>query len=357
MSGKEKKQANILKVDKDDPDIELIRKAAHILRDGGLVAFPTETVYGLGANAFNSDAVQKIFKIKKRPLSDPIIVHISHMSQLEDIVVDVPKIAYKLADSFWPGPLTMIMRRGNKVPSIVSSGLPTVAVRMPSHPISIALINESGVPVAAPSANIFSKPSSTKAQHIIDDFSDSVDMIIDGGDSNIGVESTVVDLTQSPPLLLRPGGTPLEKLRELIPNIHFHAQYIKIDESCALTSPGQLTKHYSPNTKLMLFKGEVIEMRAKMKQTIKKLVDEGKKVGALVPIEDVDALKDLDVKIFSLGSETDLKVVARNLFSGMRELDILGLDIILVRSLDSDGLGLAILDRMIRASDGKIIEV
>jgi L-threonylcarbamoyladenylate synthase len=228
---------------------------------------------------------------------------------------------------------------------------------MPSHPVSLALIRKAGVPVAAPSANIFSRPSSTKAQHILDDFSASVDMILDGGDSIIGVESTVLDITVKPPELLRPGGTSMENLLELISDIKFSPKYIKLVESTASSSPGQLTKHYSPKAQLLLFKGEANAVRNRMRGEILELIKEGKKVGALVPVEDLDSFKGLEMETSSLGSETDLRAVARNLFSGMREIDGLGVDVILMRSLDSEGLGLAILDRMIRASEGKLIEV
>lgn len=357
MSGPEKTGvAHVVKVNPDEPDPEEIRKAATIIRQGGLVAFPTETVYGLGANALDEEAVAKIFNIKKRPTSDPIIVHISEMSQLETVIKNVPPLVHRLADKFWPGPLTLIMPRNDRIPANVSAGLPTVAVRMPSHPVSVALIRESGVPIAAPSANIFSRPSSTKAQHIVNDFSDSVDMIIDGGDSTIGVESTVLDLTSDPPVLLRPGGTPLEELRKVIPDIQFGPKYIKIEESEASISPGMLTKHYSPKAKLLLFKGPVDKVRARMRSKAVELIDSCKKIGILLPSEDLKSFNGLNVTTVVLGSESDLETVARNLFSGMRELDNQGLDVILVRSLNPEGLGLAILDRMIRASEGKIIE-
>ncbi len=347
----------VIKVDLDDPDIKAIRKAAEIIRKGGLVAFPTETVYGLGANALDEEAVAKIFAIKKRPASDPIIVHISDLDQLDEIVTKVPMIANRLAKRFWPGPLTLIMGRNPNVPANVSAGLPSVAVRMPSNPIALALIREAGVPVAAPSANIFSRPSSTRARHIIEDFSDSVDLIIDGGDSIIGVESTVLDLTVSPPVILRPGGTPMENIQELIPELQFDPKYIKIDEEQSSTSPGMLTKHYSPRAQVVLFKGPVDLVKDRIKHELVKMKNQGKKVGLLLPDEDLEELSNQNVKTVALGPEKDLATIARNLFSGMRELDRYDLDIILVRSLDSEGLGLAILDRMIRASEGKVVEV
>lgn len=357
VSGQEKKgKAHVIKIDPDRPEHAKIQKAAEVIKKGGLVAFPTETVYGLGANALDREAVDSIFKIKKRPQTDPIIVHISDISQLETIVKNIPPLAMTLAEKYWPGPLTLIMERKNTIPSNVTAGLPTVAVRMPSHPISIALIKASGTPIAAPSANIFSRPSSTKARHIIDDFSESVDLIIDGGDSTIGVESTVLDITQTPPVLLRPGGTPMESLLEEIPDLLFGPKYIKLEETTASQSPGMLTKHYSPRAKLILIQGPPEKTIQRIKSEAENLLDENKKVGLLLPSEDFDKFTQLPVASYDLGSESDLETVAKNLFSGLRELDSYGLDVILVRSLTSEGLGLAILDRMIRASEGKIIE-
>lgn len=356
VSGQEK-NANLIKVNPDRPEHEKIKKAAEVIRNGGLVAFPTETVYGLGANALDREAVNKIFAIKKRPSTDPIIVHISDLKQLDTIVKNVPEIAKVLAKRFWPGPLTLIMERSDSVPDNVSAGLATVAVRMPSHPVSIALIKTSGLPIAAPSANIFSRPSSTKAQHIIDDFSDSVDLILDGGDSTIGVESTVLDLTSNPPVLLRPGGTPMEDLQEIIPDLQFGPDYIHIEEVKATSSPGQLTKHYSPNAKLRFFKGPPKKTMDLIRRETITLQKTGHKVGLLLPKDDLDELKGLGITGFNLGAESDLDSVARNLFSGLRFLDKAGVDVILVRSLNREGLGLAIMDRLIRASEGKIIEV
>ncbi len=272
-------------------------------------------------------------------------------------MVDVPEIAHRLADRFWPGPLTLIMRRNPKVPSNVSAGLPTVAVRMPSHRIPLDLIRASGVPIAAPSANIFMRPSSTTAEHVVDDFSGDVDVILNGGPSYIGVESTVVDLTQDPPVLLRPGGTPLEALRELVPDIRLGTKYIDLKTGAPSSSPGMLTKHYSPTAELYLFRGAVHSVHTKMLEDVELFSREGKTVGVMIPSEDEPVFQGKEVEMVLLGSGDDMESIAQNLFAGMRALDHKGCDVILVRAVDSGGLGLAILDRLIRASEGKVIDV
>lgn len=356
LKGIRLKPMKLFKVDPENPDHEAIRFAANKILEGGLVAFPTETVYGLGANAFNAEAVDRIFKAKKRPFSDPIIVHIGSIDQLETVAENTPELAWRLAQRFWPGPLTLIVTRSRRVPPNVSSGLPTVAVRMPNHRVPLALIEESGVPIAAPSANLFSRPSATLAQHVIDDFQGEVDVILDGGAAIIGLESTVLDLTQSPARILRPGGTPVESLREVLPDVSYTPRYL-FPETAEATSPGMLMKHYSPKAQLLLFMGPSDRVLTRMREAVEELLREGKRVGLLVPSEDYTALREYRVEFSMLGSELDLKQVSFNLFSGMRDLDNRGVDVILVRSFGLDGLGLAIGDRLVRAAEGKIIQV
>jgi L-threonylcarbamoyladenylate synthase len=346
----------LFKVDPENPDREVIRFAADKILEGRLVAFPTETVYGLGANAFNSEAVDRIFKAKKRPFSDPIIVHIASIGQLESVAENVPELAWKLAERFWPGPLTIIVTRSRRVPPNVSSGLPTVAVRIPNHRVPLALIQESGVPIAAPSANLFSRPSATLAQHVIDDFQGDVDVILDGGPALIGLESTVLDLTQSPARILRPGGTPIEALREALPEVSYTPKYL-FPETTEAASPGMLMKHYSPKARLLLFIGPSDRVLTSMRGAVEELLKEGKRVGLLIPSEDYATLQKFRVEFSLLGPELDLKQVSFNLFSGMRDLDNRGVEVILVRGFGLDGLGLAIWDRLVRAAEGKIIQV
>ncbi len=348
--------ARVIRIDPVRPEEDKIREAARVIKEGGLCAFPTETVYGLGVNAYNSNVVDRLYRIKKRPTSDPIIVHISDKTMLEAVVKTIPDIALKLAEKFWPGPLTLIMERSDNVPENVSAGLPTVAVRMPSHKIALALIREAGVPVAAPSANIFSRPSSTQAQHIVHDFSGEVDIVIDGGDSTIGIESTVIDLTVEPAVLLRPGGTPMEPLQKVMPYLKLGPKYIQLNQG-ASSSPGMLTKHYSPRAELILYQGESEKVREEIREHVNRLQSQGRKVGLLLPTEDMEVLSDFEVEKADLGAEDDLESIGRNLFACMRELDRKDLDVIIGRSFKSEGLGLAIVDRMIRASEGKVIRV
>ncbi len=349
-------RTKLFKVDPENPDREVIRFAANKILEGGLVAFPTETVYGLGANAFNAEAVNRIFKAKKRPFSDPIIVHIASINQLETVAENIPELAWRLAQRFWPGPLTIIVARSRRVPPNVSSGLPTVAVRMPNHRVPLALIEESGVPIAAPSANLFSRPSATLAQHVIDDFGGEVDVVLDGGPAPIGLESTVLDLTQSPARILRPGGTPVEALREILPEVSYIPKYL-FTETAEAASPGMLMKHYSPKARLLLFMGSSDRVLTRMREAVEELLREGKRVGLLVPSEDYATLREFRVEFSLLGPESDLNQVGFNLFSGMRDLDSREVDVILVRGFGLDGLGLAIWDRLVRAAEGNIIHV
>ena len=218
-------ETRILKIDKYNPDHNLIEYAAGILKKGGTVAFPTETVYGLGANALNEKAVEKIFKAKGRPADNPLIVHVSDISEVDNLVKNIPDTAYALMEEFWPGPLTVIMEKASQVPDIVTAGLDTVAIRVPSNKIALELIRMSDVPVAAPSANTSSRPSPTKASHVIDDLFGRVDVIIDGGSTEVGIESTVIDMTSEIPVILRPGGVTYEQLVTVIENVHINKTF------------------------------------------------------------------------------------------------------------------------------------
>lgn len=294
-----------------------IGKAAGIIRAGGTVAFPTETVYGLGANALDSEAVAGIFRAKRRPPDNPLIVHISSPGMLHIVAKDIPGAADKLISAFWPGPLTLILRRAENVPDITTGGLDTVAVRMPAHDTALALIRESGVPIAAPSANISGRPSPTKAEHVLRDMNGRIDAIIVGEDCRIGVESTVIDLTVSPPALLRPGGLSLEEITACIGNVVVAGESVK--------SPGMRYTHYSPATRLMLVEGE----RSRVVREIRRLVGEyrrsGLRVGVLASRESAGQIE-CDAK-YVLGSPDDLKEVAGRLFSGLRFLDEAGVDV------------------------------
>lgn len=308
-----------------------ISTASHIIKGGGLVAFPTETVYGLGANGLNATAVAKIFEAKNRPTFNPLILHIADKNHLEDISVVVNHIVYKLIEVFWPGPLTLVLPKKEKVPEIVTSGNPTVAVRMPDHRVALSLIEKAGIPIAAPSANIFGQLSPTTAAHVEASLKDKIDMILDGGGCRVGLESTILQVEESKFTLLRPGGVPVEKIEE-------YTGIIEKKEiiSDAPVSPGQLPYHYSPTQPL-------------------KFLDE-------VDIESVDPLKTGIIyfsekkfdKNFSsvkvLSPTRNMYEAAANLFSHLHLLQSQKLDLILVERIERTGLGTAIMDRLQRAA-------
>ncbi len=331
------------------PAVDTINIAARAIKSGGLVAFPTETVYGLGANAWDEDAVAKIFRAKRRPASDPLIAHITDIDQLYDLARAVPESAHVLCRRFWPGPLTLVLKKSAGVPDNLTAGLDTVAVRMPDHAVALALIESAGVPIAAPSANRFSRPSPTTAQHVLDDLADDIDLLLDAGPTTIGLESTIVSLADDPPQLLRPGGVPLEALRRRLPDLRFQPRYLGADE--AAPAPGTLLKHYSPRAKLLLFQGDDAAVYAAMRA---KIAGVGR-VGLMLSDADASAFADIDIAIERLGR--DAAQAAERLFAAMRALDSAGVDLILARAPDQQGLGLAVRDRLLRAAEGALIEV
>lgn len=334
-------------------DAEAINIAARTLQSGGLVAFPTETVYGLGANALDEEAVKRIFAAKGRPASDPIIVHLHHPRQLPIVALDVPPVATTLIQHFWPGPLTLVLRRTPQVPAAVSAGMDTVAVRMPAHPIAQALIKSADCPVAAPSANRFARPSATTAAHVLEDLAGQVDVILDGGPAIIGLESTILDLTRPQPVVLRPGGVPLEDLRAFIPDLEVITKYLQPDET-GILAPGMLVKHYSPRAQLLLYEGSSHQiMLTTIHQRAQDLIAANKRVGLLLPDSEIPQFAHLPVATFSLGA--DLEAISHNLFHGLRTLDSLGVDVILTHTYPAHGLGAALRDRLIRAAEGHLI--
>jgi L-threonylcarbamoyladenylate synthase len=335
------------------PDIQNIETAATLIKNGQLVAFPTETVYGLGADAYNAKAVQSIFSVKNRPSTDPLIVHIERISALSTVAINVPELAFALGNHFWPGPLTLILEKHPKIPLEVTAGGSSVAVRIPNHRIAQLLIQQSQCPIAAPSANLFSRPSPTQANHVWNDLKGKISMILDSGATEIGLESTVLDLTQSPPCMLRPGGISLEKLKPIVPNIQIRRSYLTESKQKQL-SPGQLFKHYSPNAKLLLFSGpsskNVIDA---MFAHMKKMLNNKQSVGAMLVTENITLFKELQQlggMIENLGSSYHLDNVAKNLFSCMRNLDAASVDTILISILPENELGVAINDRLVRAA-------
>jgi L-threonylcarbamoyladenylate synthase len=347
-------QTRLLQVDPKHPQADRIEAAAQLLRDGGLVAFPTETVYGLGANALDAKALEKIFIAKQRPTSDPIIAHIVDVSQLTELARDIPALAWTLAEHFWPGPLTLILKRAPAVPDIIASGRDTIALRMPAHPVARALLRAADVPVGAPSANTFTRPSATRATHVQEDLDGRIDMILDGGPTDIGLESTVLDLTGRSPQVLRPGGVTLEALQQILPGVELASSYVSVEEGSH--SPGQLLKHYSPRAQMRLFRGEDrSRILAAMRQTAEHESAAGLTVGALVATEDAKTLADV-AEVQTLGSERDLEAIGHGLFAALRALDARGVDLILVRDPGRIGLGAALWDRLLRAAEGQVVD-
>lgn len=340
---------------------EEYREAAQILRAGGLVAFPTETVYGLGGDGLLPQASAKIYAAKGRPSDNPLIIHIADIESLKLLSDDVPEEAYILAKKFWPGPLTMILPRGKNVPRETTGGLDTVAVRMPSHPAALALIRESGVCIAAPSANASGRPSPTSAEHVAEDLSGRIDMILDGGSVNIGIESTIVDLTARPPMILRPGYISREMLKEVLGNVCFDPAVLEGNGEKILRprAPGMKYRHYAPKGELTIFRGEQEKVAEAIKIRSRAEAFLGKRVGIIATEEtkDIYSADSQDILVKSIGKRSQEDSVARGLYRILREFDHEGVEVILAESFDGGKLGQAIMNRMLKAAGNRVENV
>jgi L-threonylcarbamoyladenylate synthase len=353
-------KTRVVQVDRERPDPAAIEEAAQLLRDGKLVVFPTETVYGLGAHALDPIAVRKIFDAKERPANDPLIVHLAHIGQVNRCAVGMPAGARKLGLAFWAGPLTLILQKKPEVPDLVTAGLPSVALRVPAHRVARALMEMAGIPIAAPSANRFSRPSPTTAAHVIDDLDGRVDLILDGGATDIGVESTIVDFTSDPPVLRRPGGITFEQVHSLVPEVIVHSGQGGAEEP--QSAPGQMTRHYAPNAELTLYEGPSDAVVHRVAADLRAATAAGNRVGILAPEEDLSALAPEiaaraasgRIETIPYGSRNDLERSARELYASIRALDATGIAKIFAIGVGSEGLGLAIHDRLVRAADGRI---
>ena len=356
------------------------KEAADFLRSGKLVAFPTETVYGLGGNAYDSTASARIYAAKGRPSDNPLIVHISSFIEIDPLVSGIPDEARALADRFWPGPLTMILNKSDRIPKETTGGLDTVAIRMPSHPIANRLIKEAGIPIAAPSANASGRPSTTKAEHVIEDLNGKIDMIIDGGSSDIGLESTIVDLTVKPALILRPGYITIEMLREVLPDIEYDKAVLKRmrDDSIVAKAPGMKYRHYAPKGELTIFEGDIGAVSRAIVREAESRLKAGHSVGILTSdelagnykaIEHADA-KDLSgdsrdkaiqekskLYIRDIGSRNNEAEIAAGLFDALRYFDEAGAEYIYAEAFNEGGLGQAIMNRLMKAAGYNIIKV
>ncbi len=323
--------------------------AADIIKNGGLVAIPTETVYGLAANALDGKAVSKIFKAKGRPMDNPLIVHVSCIEEIDKLVSEIPPQAKKLANTFWPGPLTIILKRSNIIPAEVSAGLDTVAIRLPNNDVTRKLIKIAGVPLAAPSANTSGSPSPTSANHVLHDLDGKIDAILDAGDCRVGLESTVITLPSPVPTLLRPGGITVEELRNVLGNVEIDKAVIdKVDSLETVSSPGMKYKHYSPKTKIVIVDGD--------NESFIKYVNSrsSDKVAALCYIDDQPKL---NVKTVTFGKMNDYNMQASELFSALRKIDDLNVNIVYARCPKKSGVGLAVYNRLIRAAGFEVVKL
>ncbi len=333
-----------------------IEMAAAFIRQGEVVAFPTETVYGLGADALSGQAVKRIFKAKGRPGDNPLIVHIDAIDELLTLTACVPHVAYRLIEAFWPGPLTIIFKKSARVPDIVTAGLSTVAVRMPDHAVARALIRESGVPIAAPSANRSGRPSPTTAYHVYEDMEGRIPLVLDDGAANVGLESTVLDLTDRSPLILRPGGVTLRMLREILPDVDIDPSILlPVEEGQRVKSPGMKYLHYAPNAPMIIFRGPLDKLPGYIQHRACIYLAQGKTVGILATEETKQAYR--DGVVLSLGSRHTPAGLAFNLFARLRAFDTYKVDIILAEAVDASDEGLAVMNRMARAAGFHIVDI
>lgn len=331
-------------------------EAAGIIRRGGLVAFPTETVYGLGANALDEKASAKIYAAKGRPSDNPLIAHIADTKQLEEIAEYIPDAARVLMETYWPGPLTMIFRKKAVVPGGTTGGLDTVAVRMPDHPVARRLIEAAGVPIAAPSANLSGKPSPTTAERTAEDMNGKIDMILDGGPCRIGIESTIVDMTEDIPVILRPGFITYEMLTKLLGQVKKDkALDVKEGMNFRPKAPGQKYRHYAPNAPMTLVEGDVEAVTEKICRLAAESVSQGRLTGIICTDETRSCYTQGIVK--SIGSRSSLESVAHNLYEILREFDETGVEVIYSEAFGFDELGFAVMNRMIKAAGHKEIQV
>jgi len=332
-----------------------LQKAGEILRQGGLVAFPTETVYGLGGDALNPQSSRKIYAAKGRPSDNPLIIHIASMEALPLIVKEVNDKVRKVAESFWPGPLTIILPKSDAVPEETTGGLQTVAVRFPSHPVARRLIECAGGYVAAPSANVSGKPSPTLAKYVIEDMDGRIDMIIDGGEVGIGLESTIVDLTVEPPQILRPGYITQEMLNEVLGAVDVDKTILDNSSGQAPKAPGMKYRHYAPKGDLTIVTGDAADVVAYINAQAAEFTAAGKKVGIIASEEVLQQYRAAIVK--NIGNRTDETAIARNLYRILREFDEEGAEIIFSEVFDDGGMGQAIMNRLLKAAGHKVINL
>ena len=346
----------IIQINRENFTDAELAEAAEILRNGGLVAIPTETVYGLGANALDESASKKIYEAKGRPSDNPLIAHISCMDELSALVSEIPEAGRKLAEKYWPGPLTMVFPKKEIVPYGTTGGLETVAIRMPSDPVANRLIKLAGVPIAAPSANTPGRPSPTKAEHVVEDMNGKIEMIIDSGEVGIGVESTIVDVSGKVPMLLRPGAITMEMLRETLGEVEIDPAILgPLSADVKPKAPGMKYRHYAPQAEMTLVEGEMEHVVEFINQEAKLALEAGLKVGIICTEESRESYQCGMLKV--IGSRENEESVAHNLFAVLREFDDQKVDCIFSESFSKDRLGQAIMNRLCKAAGYHIVKV
>lgn len=348
-------KTKVIKLDELNPDKNSIKEAGCTIKKGGLVAFPTETVYGLGGDALNASSSKKIYAAKGRPSDNPLIVHICKLSDLPVVAADIPEIAYKLAEKYWPGPLTMIFKKTGVVPEETTGGLDTVAVRYPDNRIALDFIEAAGGFVAAPSANLSGKPSPTSSKYVIEDMDGRIDIILDGGDVGIGLESTIIDLTGDTPTILRPGFITREMLEELIEEVDLDRTILDGNSKAAPKAPGMKYRHYAPKGDLTIIEGEASKVISYINEALKEDEAAGKKTCVICTDETRDSYNCNALK--SVGSRDDEASIGKHLYAVLRECDDENIDTIYSESFDTKGFGQAIMNRLLKAAGHKVINV
>ena len=345
----------IIKMDENNPDPAQIAKAGDIIKNGGLVAFPTETVYGLGGDALNPDSSRKIYAAKGRPSDNPLIVHICCFEDIYKIVKNVPESAKRLAEAYWPGPLTMRFMKSDAVPAETTGGLDTVAVRMPDNPIALKFIKASGGYIAAPSANTSGRPSPTLAQYVAEDMDGRIEMILDGGQVGIGLESTIVDLTEEIPMILRPGYITREMLSEVLGQVDVDQTILSADSGQAPKAPGMKYRHYAPKGDLTIIEGNIDTVIAYINEKAELLEKQGERIGIIGTDSTVSKYNTGIIK--SVGNRKEEETVARELYRVLREFDDEEVTVIFSESFERKGIGQAIMNRLLKAAGHKVVEV
>lgn len=347
-------ETKVYMLNRENPDMKVLEYAAGVIREGGTVVFPTETVYGLGANALDTLAAAKIFEAKGRPQDNPLIIHVASLD-IEDYVLEIPEKARVLMEKFWPGPLTIILKKSQLIPDIITAGLDSVAVRMPSNNIARELIRLSKVPIAAPSANLSGRPSPTDVKHVIEDLMGKVDVILGGGRTNVGLESTVIDMTGRP-AILRPGGITFEELKAVLKDVYIDPAVMKKpDKDLKPKAPGMKYRHYAPKAKMWIVCGNIQHVVDKINLLSEESSLNGLKVGILATEQTYGSYK--QGTVLSMGDRDRPETIAASIFDRLREFDSLGVDVIYAEGVGEENIGLAIMNRMKKAAGYNIMNV